>query len=112
MANGAQAVINFLKTVFDANELRRYARPDGTIMHAEVKLDDTVVMIAEGSESWPGFPAWIHVYVADVDATYQRALAAGAESAMDPTQKDGDDDKRGGVKDPAGNIWWIAQQMG
>ena len=111
MATSAQAVIDFLKTVFDATELRRYDRPDGTIMHAEVKLDDTVVMIAQASEEWPGFPAWMHVYVADVDATYQRALAAGAESAMVPEQKPGDSDKRGGVKDPSGNTWWIAQQM-
>jgi uncharacterized glyoxalase superfamily protein PhnB len=49
--------------------------------------------------------------VADVDAAYQRALAAGAESVQAPVKKD-DPDKRGGVKDPGGTTWWIATQVG
>ncbi len=72
-------------------------------------LDDTVIMITDGGES--SFPAWLHVYVPDVDATYQRGLAAGAESIQEPKQQ-GDPDKRGGIKDPAGNVWWIATQVG
>ena len=53
----------------------------------------------------------MHVCVPDVDATYRRALAAGAASVQEPAQR-GDPDKRGGVKDPAGNTWWIATQVG
>ncbi|WP_224248230.1 VOC family protein [Hyalangium gracile] len=111
MANGAQRVIDFLKKTFDAQELRRYDAPNGTIMHAEVRIDDTVVMISDGGGPYPAFPVWLHVYVPDVDATYQRALAAGGVSVQEPVQK-GDPDRRGGVKDPAGNTWWISTQVG
>ncbi len=79
-------------------------------MHAEVRIDDTVVMIADGGNDSPAFPIWLHVYVPDVDATYRRALNAGGISVQQPTQKD-DPDRRGGVQDPAGNTWWIATQI-
>lgn len=111
MADGAQRMIDFLKETFDATELRRMDKPDGSIMHAEVRLDDTVVMIADAGGDFPAFPIWLHVYVPDVDATYRRALAAGGVSVQEPQQKD-DPDRRCGVKDPAGNTWWIATQVG
>ena len=111
MVDGAQRVINFLTETFDARQLRRSDNPDGSIMHAEVKINDTVVMLADGGEGYPAFPVWLHVYVADVDATYQRALDAGGTSVQEPVQKD-DPDRRAGVKDPAGNTWWIATQVG
>jgi PhnB protein len=111
MVDGAQRVIDFLKDAFDAEELRRADNPDGSIMHAEVRIDDTVVMLADGGGDFPAFPVWLHVYVPDVDATYQRTLAAGGTPVQEPQQKD-DPDRRGGVKDPAGNIWWIATQVG
>lgn len=111
MVDGAQRVIDFLKQTFDAEELRRYDRPDGSIMHVEVRIDDTVVMLADRNADAPTFPTSLHVYVPDVDATYQRALAAGGGAVQAPQQKD-DPDRRGGVQDPAGNIWWIATQLG
>lgn len=111
MADGAQRVIDFLKATFDAEELRRSDGPDGSIMHCEVRIDDTVVMIADGGGNFPAFPVWLHIYVPDVDATYKRALAAGGISVQEPDQR-GDPDRRGGVKDPAGNTWWIATQVG
>lgn len=110
MANNAQRVIDFVKQTFDAEEYRRFDKPDGSIMHAEVRIDDTVVMIADGGNDSPAFPIWLHVYVPDVDATYRRALNAGGISVQQPTQKD-DPDRRGGVQDPAGNTWWIATQI-
>lgn len=111
IANGAQRVIEFLKKTFDARELRRYDSPDGTIHHAEVRIDDTVVMLADGGGDFPPEPVQVHVYVPDVDKTYRRALDAGGVSVQEPKQKE-DPDKRGGVKDPAGNTWWIATQRG
>ena len=108
---GAGRVIEFLKEAFGATELRRFDMPDGTIMHAEVRIDDSVIMIGDGSGEWPAFPSWIHVYVADVDATFGRALEAGGVSVQVPVRKEGDSDKRGGVKDPGGNTWWIATQV-
>ena len=111
MADGAQRVIDFLVKAFDAVPLRRHDNADGSVMHAEVRVDDTVVMISDGGPGYEPFPTWLHVYVPDVDATYRRALAAGGTSVQEPQQK-GDPDRRGGVKDPAGNTWWIATQVG
>jgi PhnB protein len=109
MAEGAQRVIDFVTATFSATLLRRMDNADGTIMHAELRIDDTVIMLADAQPDFPGFPVWMHVYVPDVDATYQRALAAGGISVQEPVQK-GDPDKRSGVQDPAGNTWWISTQ--
>jgi PhnB protein len=108
---GAQKVIDFLQQTFGARALRRHDRPDGSIMHAEVQIADTVVMIGEAGGNWPAVPAHVHVYVEDVDATYRLALAAGGVSVQAPERKS-DPDRRGGVKDPSGNTWWIATQAG
>jgi PhnB protein len=111
VAYGAQGVIDFLIKAFDARQTRRYEMPDGSIMHAEVQIDDTVVMIADGSEDNPPFPIWVHVYVPDVDTSYRRALEAGGLPVDEPKQREGDPDRRSGVKDPARNTWWIATQV-
>lgn len=110
VVSGAAASIDFLIAVFDAIALRRMARPDGTIMHAEVRIDDTVIMIADGVDGWPPVAAHVHVYVADVDSTYGRAIAAGAVAVQAPAKK-GDEDKRGGFKDAGGTTWWIATKV-
>lgn len=111
IAAGARRVIDFLQRTFGAEELRRYDLPDGSIMHAEVRIGDTVVMLGDAGEDWPAVPAHLHVYVDDVDACYRRALAAGGLSVQPPERKGQDPDRRGGVKDPAGNTWWIATQV-
>ena len=112
IVSGAQRVVDFLRRTFEGQELRRFERPDGAIMHTEVRIGDTVVMLADAGEGWPPVPAHLHVYVEDVDATYRRALEAGAESLQPPERKADDPDRRGGVRDPAGNSWWIATQVG
>jgi PhnB protein len=111
VADGAQALIDFLKTTFDAQELRRFDNPDGKIMHAEVRIADTVVMIADSGGSYPSMPAWLHVYVPDADFTYKAALKAGGVAVQEPVRKEHDTDKRGGFKDPVGNTWWVATQV-
>jgi uncharacterized glyoxalase superfamily protein PhnB len=110
VVDGASRTIEFLKQTFDAQQLRYFATPDGKVMHTEVRIDDTVLMIADSAEGWPAITANVHIYVPDVDATYQRALAAGALSVQAPVKKD-DADKRGGVKDAGGTTWWIATQV-
>jgi len=110
IVDGASGTIDFLKRVFGAVELRRFPDAAGKIMHAEVRIDDTVVMIADGGEGWPPIPSYVHIYVADVDATYKRALEAGAASVQAPVKKE-DEDKRGGVKDAGGTTWWIATKV-
>jgi len=111
IAAGAQQVVDFLKEVFGATELRRYDLPDGSIAHAEVRIGDSVVMVGDAGDSWPAVPSHLHVYVEDVDATYERALQCGAIAVQPPQRKGDDPDRRGGVKDPGGNTWWIATQV-
>src|SRR5437660_1082768 len=94
IAAGAQAVIDFLKKAFGARERRRYDMPDGSIMHAEVRIGDTVVMIGDAGEDWPAVPAHLHVYVDSVDETYRRGLDAGGVSVQPPQQKGQDPDRR------------------
>ena len=110
IVDGASGTIAFLQRVFGAVELRRYPDASGRLMHAEVRIDDTVVMLADSTESWPPVPSYVHVYVSDVDAIYKRALDAGATSVQAPVKKD-DNDKRGGVKDAGGTTWWIATKV-
>ena len=111
VVEGAAGTIEFLTTVFGAVELRRFPGPDGALMHAEIRIEDSVVMLADSTGEWPPVPSYVHVYVPDVDATYRRALDAGAVSVQEPVQK-GDEDKRGGVRDAGGTTWWIASRMG
>lgn len=111
IVDGASSSIEFLTRALDAREIRRFSDNAGRIRHAEVRLGDSVLMIADGAEGWPPVPAHVHVYVADVDAAYRRALAAGAQSVQEPAQR-GDEDKRGGVKDAGGTTWWIATRVG
>jgi uncharacterized glyoxalase superfamily protein PhnB len=111
VVDGAAGTLEFLKRVFGAVELRRFPDADGRIMHAEVRIDDTVVMIADGTAGWPPLSSHVHVYVGDVDDTYRRALAAGATAVQAPVKKQ-DEDKRGGVKDAGGTTWWIATRVG
>ena len=110
IVDGAERTIRFLEQAFGARELRRFAAPDGGIMHAEVRIDDTVIMLGDSGPGFLPVGAHVHVYVPDVDATYRTALEAGATSVRPPEQK-GDDDKRGGVKDPGGTTWWIGTRM-
>lgn len=106
----AAATIRFLQQVLGATLLRSFPDDKGRLMHSEVRLDDTVVMIADSAPGWPPVPAHVHVYVPDVDAAYARAIAAGAESVQEPVRKQ-DEDKRGGVKDTGGTTWWIATKV-
>jgi uncharacterized glyoxalase superfamily protein PhnB len=114
IVSDAAQTIRFMEDIFEAQVLRRFSDGEGRLMHAEVRIGDTVVMLADSSPGWPSVPAHVHVYVADVDATYARALAAGATSVQEPVRRDDkeDVDKRGGVKDSGGTTWWIATRMG
>jgi PhnB protein len=110
MAPGASRLIEFLKEAFGAVESERMTSPDGAVRHAEVRIGDSMLMLTDGGGEWKPMPASLYLYVNDADATYKRALAAGATSVMEPvTQFYGD--RQGGVKDPSGNIWWIATHV-
>ena len=107
IVNGAQKLIYLLNAIFNVKQLRRYDRPDGKIMHAEVQLDDSVLMIADATEQYEPNVHLMHVYVENVDETYKKAIAAGCTSAGEPEIKEGDPDKRGSFIDFAGNMWAV-----
>ncbi|HEX7150780.1 MAG TPA: VOC family protein [Thermoanaerobaculia bacterium] len=111
IVNGASATIDFLVNILGGTEIRRFPAESGGLMHAEVRLGDTVIMLADATPDWPAVPSMVHVYVPDVDDTYRRALAAGATSVQEPVKKQ-DEDKRGGIKDAGGTTWWIATRVG
>lgn len=110
LVDDAAGTIDFLVKAFGAVEIRRFLRDETRIKHAEVRLDDSVVMIADSLEGWPAVAAHVHVYLPDVDAAYARALAAGAASVQPPAQGE-DEDRRAGVKDAGGTTWWIATKV-
>lgn len=105
-----EGLIAFLSTVVDAQLLRRFDRPDGSLMHAEIRIDDSVVMIGGGATEYRSSEVHLHLYVADARSAYDRAIAAGAEAVQPPLRKTEDDDLRGGFRDPAGHIWWVSTQ--
>jgi uncharacterized glyoxalase superfamily protein PhnB len=110
VVNGAAKTLDFLHRVFGGVELRRMDRDASSIMHAEMRIDDTVIMIADSVEGWPAVASHVHIYVPDVDLTYKLALENGAESVQEPIRK-GDEDKRGGFRDAGGTTWWIGTRQ-
>lgn len=111
IVNGGQKFIDLMKEIFNAKELRRYDMPDGSIMHAEIQIDDSVIMIGDSSEKFPPVQIVMHVYVPNVDETFQKAVDAGCEIVEQPTEREGDPDKRGTFKDFAGNMWSVGTQQ-
>ena len=110
MVENSAQTIEFLKQAFGAEELQRIPNDSGGTMHAEVRIDDTVVMLADLPPGWPRIDAHIHVYVPDVDATYRRAIEAGGAPVQEPVQQN-DPDRRAGVLDGGGTTWWIATRV-
>jgi PhnB protein len=100
--------LDFLTKVFNAEIADTAKHPDGFIMHAEVKIKDSTIMIGGANEKFPAFQSMIYVYVDDADIVYRKALENGAESVMEPEDRFYGN-REGGVKDPQGNTWWIAK---
>lgn len=111
IVQGAQKMVEFLKELFGATELRRYNLPDGTVLHMEMRLDDSVIMIADSNENYPPNKHLLHVYVPDVDATFKRAVELGCTAIQEPKEQEGDPDRRGMIQDFAGNTWAIGTQV-
>jgi PhnB protein len=107
---GADRFIGFVKQAFGAEEVLRMDAPDGTVVHAEVRIGDSMLELSEGSGAWPARPAAIHVYVPDADAIYARAMAAGARSLLAPTDMPYGD-READVTDLFGNNWYIATRQ-
>jgi PhnB protein len=110
IAEDAGQLLEFMQKAFGAKETFRMEMPDGSVGHAEVRIGDSVVMVGGAGGAWPAVRAAIHLYVPDVDATYQAALAAGARSTEEPADQFYGD-RRANVVDAAGNQWFIATHV-
>lgn len=108
---GAAQLIRFLEEVFEAKEVREARIPDtdGLLIHSEVRIGDSVVMIFDSKDDWPATPSFLQVYVEDAAAVLGRATTAGCETVTELS------DFVYGMKlarfrDPWGNLWWIFEQ--
>jgi PhnB protein len=107
---GADKMIDFLKRAFDAQEVGRDESPAGTIVHAKIRIGDSIIEMGEAHGPWQPKPTGIHLYVNDTDAIYMRALEAGGTSLREPADQPYGD-RAAGVQDPFGNSWWIATHI-
>ncbi len=110
IVEGAADLLEFMKQAFGAEERMRMDASDGSVAHAEVEIGDSVVMVGGASERWPASPGTIHLYVDDCEATYAKALEAGATSEQEPEDQFYGD-RMAGVRDAFGNMWWIAARV-
>jgi uncharacterized glyoxalase superfamily protein PhnB len=111
IVDGAEKIIRFMKEAFGAQHQHEPTkRPDGTIMHATLKIGDSLLMISDASEHAQATSVLLYLYVPDVDAVYHKALEAGATSLMEPADQFYGD-RSGGVKDPAGNRWFLGTHI-
>jgi PhnB protein len=114
----AARAIQFYKDAFGAEELNRMEGPDGSIMHAEIRIGDSIVMLGEENPAWQikspqtlgGVHGSLHIYVDDADASFARALAAGCE-VRTPLEDAFWGDRYGKVTDPFGHEWGIATRV-
>ncbi len=107
---GVAQLLEFLQKAFDAQVNYRMEGANGLVHHAEVKIGDSMLMLGEAHGDWQPMPGSIYLYVPDADATYKRAVEAGATSLMEPANQFYGD-RHGGVKDSCGNQWWIATHI-
>ena len=110
VVKGVAKVLDFAKHAFDAKEIDRHEGPNGQIMHAQIKIGDSFVMLGEPHDGQPAFPSSLYVYVPNVDEVYKQAVKAGGASISEPADMFYGD-RHGGVKDSAGNQWWIATHI-
>jgi len=116
--NGAAQALDFYKKVFNASERMRMPTPDGKIGHAEIQIGNSVIMLADecperGAKSphtIGGTPVSIHLYVANSDEIYTKAVAAGA-TQLQPVKNQFYGDRSGGFTDPFGHSWYVSTHI-
>ncbi len=115
ICQGAAAAIEYYKLAFGAVELFRMPGENGIVMHAEIKIGNSPVMLADefpdmgfvGPKTLKGTPVCLMIYVEDCDLTFSKAVAAGA-IVMKPLQDQFYGDRSGTLTDPFGHVWTIA----
>jgi PhnB protein len=107
----ADQLLEFLVEAFDGTIVVANRDPNGSIQHARIRIGDSIIMLNESNEQYPVNVSQMHLYVDDVEIVFSKALSAGAISIMEPNVRP-HGDHMAGVKDPRGNIWWIARYAG
>lgn len=107
IVKGTHDFIKFMKDVFDAREQMIVPTEDGSVMHGELRVGESVIMFAESGGQFPVMNAGMFIYVDDADTRYQKALAAGAKTVPGQEPADKEYGRACGVMDPFGNTWWI-----
>lgn len=108
--NGGGEYVKFLGAAFGAIELGRSVARNGRIANCQLSFDTATIMVSEASKQFPASSAAFYLYVADADASMERALSAGADKIIDAEDMPYGD-RQGGVRDPSGNIWWVSQRL-
>jgi uncharacterized glyoxalase superfamily protein PhnB len=107
---GTGKLIDFLKEAFRGEEVARHEEPKGTVVHAKVRIGNSIVEMGEAHGEYQPMPAMFYLYVNNTDATYERAIKAGAKSLSAPADQPYGD-RNAGVEDPFGNQWYIATRV-
>jgi len=115
---GAARALQFYQQAFGAVELLRMEAPEGRISHAEIRIGDSTLMLADehpeigakSPEAWGGSPVSLMLYVEDVDRVFAQAMEAGA-TVDRPLADQFYGDRTGGLKDPFGHVWYIATHI-
>ena len=107
VVDGAAKAIDFYKKVFGAEEAVRMPGPNGVVMHAELRIGDSLFMIGDGTPAMPRHSMHLMLYTTDADAVFKRAVDAGC-TVVQPMQDMFWGDRAGSVADPFGNEWFIA----
>ena len=111
MLDGASKFLDFTTKVFNGVVTQTHFQEDepNLIKHSEVSINESTIMFCDSRAEWPAKPASMFVYVENADDTYQKALAEGGNSIMEPA--DQDYGRSCGVEDPCGNVWWITSVL-
>jgi PhnB protein len=115
--SGQVEALEFYKKAFGANEIYKLMMPDGRLGHAEMRVGDSIIMMADefpeyggkAPQTLGGSPVSIYLYVEDVDAFFKKALAAGAKERK-PVMDQFYGDRSGQLEDPFGHLWWVAER--
>ena len=107
----ADQLLEFLVEAFGGTIVVTNRDHNSSIQHARIRIGDSIIMLNESNEQYPVNVSQMHLYVDDVEIVFSKALSAGAISIMEPNVRP-HGDHMAGVKDPCGNIWWIARYAG
>jgi PhnB protein len=110
VARDARKLTRFVEQAIGGRLSYEVSDSAGNLVHAEMRIEDSLLMLAETPRGRESFPAMLHLYVNDSDTAHQRAIACGAKSVREPGDS-GDGLRRGGVKDDWGNEWWFSSPV-